>query len=463
MVTQAVDEGLAARGEAPAVPLQAGLTLRPATAIRIALLLLCLGNLGLVPVLADKGMDAPIHINDVLVVWVLATGLLAGLRARAWRIDAPGLVAVAFVALGGVSAIFAASHYGLTAYQLVFSLAYLARWAAYFGVYLVVINFVRVPDVPPVWAALETAVLVFAAFGILQAIFLPNFALTVYPSSVPFYDWDPQGHRLVSTLLDPNFAGALLTMVLLVELALLSNGAKVATWKPILLGAALILTLSRGALVSFVGGATVILAVRGLSRRVVKFGALMALLVLPFTPILLDLSKTFHRLMISDPSAMGRVTDWLRALTVFADNPVVGIGFNTYGFVQEAYGHQRIATSSFGTEGGLLYIAVMTGVVGLALYCGMVALILRRCRRMWADRSRGVEHRGLAVGTAAATAALLVNSLFANSLIYPFTMEPLWVLWALTFVIAAPTPRRSAVARGPSVVSLAPGAHARQR
>ena len=453
----AVDRRLAAPGESTSSPSRAVLTLRPANVIRAAVLLLFVGNLGLVPILSDKAMDAPAHVNDVLMLWVLATGLLAGLSARTWRVDTPGLLAVAFAAVGGGSAVLAASRYGLSAFELAFSLAYLARWVAYFGIYLVVINTVRIADAWSIWRALETAVLVIAAFGIVQSVLLPNFALTLYPSSVAFIDYDPQGHRLVSTLLDPNLAGALLAMVLLVQLALLSTGAKVTLWKPLLLFAALMLTLSRGAMLSFVAGAAVVLAVRGLSRRVVKLGALVAVLALPFVPALVSLLTSFNRLMISDPSAMGRVKDWLRGLAVFVDNPVLGIGFNTFGFVEEAYGYQRIAKSSFGSEGGLLFIAVMTGLVGLALYCGMFALILRRCRQLWRDQAVSAEHRGLAVGAAAATVTILVNSLFANSLINPFITEPLWVLWALTFVIAAPPPAPRMVPRGPVVVSLATG------
>jgi O-antigen ligase len=431
-----------------------GPILRSAGVIRIAVLLLVIGNLGRVPIGSVGAKDAPILFNDVLVLLVLATGLLAGLRARTWHIDAPGLVAIAFAAVGGGSAILAVPRFGLSAFELAFSLAYLVRWIAYFGIYLVVINTVRASDIPAIWRALEGAILAFAAFGILQSIFLPNFALIVYPSATPLIDWDPQGHRLVSTILDPNFAGALLILVLLGHLALLSAGATVPLWKPILLVAALLMTLSRGAFVAFVAGGTVILAVRGVSRRLVRLGALVAVLSLPFVPTLFQLGRTYNRFRLDDPSALSRVAGWLRGLTIFADNPAIGIGFNTLGFVQEAYGFERAGKASFGIDGGLLYIAVMTGLVGLALYVGMIALVMRRCRRIWMDRTRDAEQRGLAIGVAAATVAMLVHSVFLNTLLFPFIMEPLWLLWALTFVMSAPNSERLPVVRGPLIASF---------
>ena len=440
MTTRAAEgvAGLPAAGwGVPRIPSLTGLRLRPATAIRAALLLLVVGNLGRFPIAAIGAKDAPILFNDVLVVALLAAGALAGARARAWRLDFPALLALGFAFVGGVSAALAVPRFGLSGTELAFSLAYLVRWLAYFGVYLVVINTVRLEDVGPVWEALEAALLVLAGFGILQSLFLPGFAQIVYPESVRYVDWDPQGHRLVSTILDPNLVGSLLVLGLLVMLARLSVGARTRLWKPLVLLTALVLTMSRGSLFSLVVGGLVILGARGLSRRLVRWAALAGVLALPFVPALIRMALTYHRLAVTDPSAMTRVADWLRGLTVLAGNPVIGIGFNTYGFVQRAYGWTAVGKGTFGVAGGLLFAAVMTGFVGLALYLAMVWLVLRRCRRIWRERSRPAEQRGLAVGVSAATVAVLVSSLFTNAMFFPFVMEPLWVLWGLSFVIGA--------------------------
>lgn len=423
--------------------------MRSADVIRVAVLLLVIGNLGRMPIGSVGAKDAPILFNDVLVLLVLATGLLAGIRARSWRIDTPGLLGIAFAAVGGISAVFAAPRFGLTGIQLVFSLAYLARWLAYFGVYLVAINTLRERDVSTIWRALETTILVFAAFGIIQSLLLPGFAQLVQPEA----GWDVQGHRLVSTLLDPNFAGGLIVIGLLVELARMAAGVAVPPWKPAVLFTALVMTLSRSSGVAFLVGGLVILAARGLSRRVLRLGAVFVAVSLPLAPVLLEFARTYNKLVL-DASALSRVTGWLRGLVVLADNPVVGVGFNTYGFVQRHYGWDLGGMSRFGLDGGLLFIAVMTGFVGLALYLGLVGAVLRRCRRTWRDPARSADDRGLAIGVAAATAATLVHSVFVNSLIFPFIMEALWVLWALTFVTRVPEREGSTAARGPVVASF---------
>ena len=87
-----------------------------------------------------------------------------------------------------------------------------------------------------------------------------------------------------------------------------------------------------------------------------------------------------------------------------------------------------------------MFIAVLTGVVGLTIYLWMLWTIFRRCRRIWRDTTIAAEHRGLAIGMAAVIVALCVHSLFVNSLLTTFVMELFWILCALTFAIAAGVP-----------------------
>ena len=75
-------------------------------------------------------------------------------------------------------------------------------------------------------------------------------------------------------------------------------------------------------------------------------------------------------------------------------------------------------------------------LVAVALYVGMLSLVIRRCKRIWRDPSADPEHRGLAIGTAAGVVAICVHSLFGNSIFTTFVMEILWVSWGLIFVIA---------------------------
>lgn len=426
--------------------------------LRVVILLLIIGQLGRIPVLSTGTNEAPLLVNDIGLLALLAVTFVSALAARSFRVDVVGGLMLAFATVGFVSALFAVPRFGLSGLALMVSLAYLARWCVYFLVYLVVINIVRADDVPGVWRSLETMMLIFAAFGIIQSIFIPHFAQVVYPDSRVYVDWDEQGHRLVSTMLEPNIAGSMLMLMLLVNVAQLSGGERVPIWKPLLFFAALVATLSRSSFLGLAVGLTIILAVRGVSRRMLQFGAIVGVAFLAALPRLLEYAMSFNKLTVSDASAMSRVINWLRALEVWADNPVFGIGFNTFGFVVERYGGTRAGAGSYSSDGGLLFIAVMTGIVGLALYVAMLVYVFRSCRRVWRDAELPASWRALAVGIGAGIPAIIVHATFVNSILTPFVMEMLWVMWGLVFVMDRRTPsrRRQRVARGQLVCSPSP-------
>lgn len=396
--------------------------------------LLLVANLGRIPVAATGGRALPILVNDLAVgAMILLCGV--GLaQHRQLRLDRVSFLALLFMAVGGVSALLAIPRFGLSLGAVLVSLSYLARWAVYFAIYLIVTNVVRSGDVTRVWRALEGTILVFSAFGVVQSIFLPNFAQIVYPDSRAYLDWDPQGHRLVSTFLDPNYAGAFILIGLLVALGQLAMGARVAWWKLAVLFPALLMTASRSALLAFMVAAMVIMVVRGLSKQLLRAAAIGMVVLLAASPWLLEFARSFNKLEM-DASALTRIMNWVHGLTIVADHPILGIGFNTWGFVQQEYGWltpDGAHAASFGIAGGLLFVAALTGLVGLAVYVAMLGAIVRRARRVWRDRSVSPEHRGIALGGAALVPMIVVHSLFTNSIFYPFLMEALWVVWALT-------------------------------
>ncbi len=432
---------------APARALR-GPGVRPIAVLRGSLVLMCLGNLGRIPLVSTETKEAPLLVNELLLLLTLAVAAMGCLQARALRVDGVAIAAAAFAAVGAGSAVAAAGEFHLSGFELALSLAYLARWVAYAGLYVVVLNAATDADAEPLWRTLERVVLAFAVFGVFQVLFLPGFAQIVQPNDTAALTWDRQGRRLVSTLLDPNFAGALLDIVLLVQLARIAYGDRVPRWQPLLLLAGVFLTVSRSSILALGVGGLVILSARGLNRRLLRTGALAAALTVPFLPVLVRFAAGFNKFTI-DQSAMDRTVSWLRALTVVADHPVVGVGFNTYGFVSRWYGWEPVGGQSYGLDGGLLFVTVMTGAVGLSVYLLMVGLVVRRCRRVWRDAGAAPAARGTALGAAAATAAVLVHSVFVNSLLLPFIMQPLWILWGIVFLH-----RRAALRR------LAPGAAA---
>jgi O-antigen ligase len=362
------------------------------------------------------------------------TVIAAMLRRSLW-IDAVAMFALGFAAIGFGSALASVPRFGLSPFQLFVSLSYLGRWLVYFGLYLFVINNVRPDQVTGIWRSLLTVMLVFAGFGIFQSIFLPGFAQIVYPEG----DWDTQGSRLVSTVLEPNIAAAMIVLVLLAQLSQIAVGVRIKWWQPTTLVVALAMTVSRsGLLALFVGLFTIVVA-RGLSKRLLRMLGLIAFLSLAIMPRMISFAQTYGRFDVGEGSSAGsRVLAWLVALRTIGEHPVFGVGFNTYGYVKESAGLALEAWASYGSDGGLLFAAVMTGLVGLAFYLAMLWSVIRRCRRIWRDESIDPEHRGLAIGVCSGIVAVCVHSLFANSIFTTFVMEILWVMWGLTFVITRP-------------------------
>lgn len=435
---------------------------RVAGLLRLGVVGIVVGNLARVPLVAEGQRAVPLLVNDLFVGALLVLGALVIARARLLRVDGVVRAASGFVMVGLLAAAVATVKYDLGVPALLVSAGYLARWAVYFGVYVVAINTMERGDVPPTWTALERGVMVFAAFGIVQSIFLPGFAQLVYPDSRIALDWDAQGHRLVSTFLDPNFAGALLLMVLLPQLAQLALGAPVALWKPLMLLAAVLLTASRSTLLALAAGGIMIVATTGLSRKLVQLGGIVAALLLAALPRLIEFANAYHKLGF-DPSAMARVQQWARALRVFIDNPVIGVGFNTWGFVQERYGWERLHAATYSLDGGVLFVAVLTGVVGLTLFLAMMVRVIRAGRVVSRRGDLDPATRGIALGTAALTAAMIVHSLFTNSLLLPLLMEPMFLCWAMVAVLArtlpppaAPGVDRRAPRESPRLVALLP-------
>ena len=423
-------------------------------AIRVVIALLVIANLGRVPLLSTGDREAPLLLNDLGMLFIVGIGALSGLMSRSFCIDRLTMLALVFAGVGAYAALLAVPRYGLTSWQLVISLAYLARWLAYFGLYVVIINVVRSDEVGVLWRTLESAIIAFAAFGLVQAIFIPHFAQVVYPDSRVVIDFDEQGHRLVSTVLEPNMAGAMIMLVLLVQLAQLAGGVRLSSWKPLLLFAALVATLSRSSMLGLIVGGVVILLARGVSKRLLRSMVVIGAIGLGAAPWLLRFAASYGKLGI-DASALTRIASWIRAIRIFSDHPLLGIGFNTYAFVQESYGYVRMGNGTYSVDGGLLFIAVMTGLIGVSIYLAMIVLVVRRCRSVWREPTAPPEHRALATGIAAGTVALCVHSLFVNSLLTSFVMEPLFLLWSLSFLMARQITSRPVPAALPFALATA--------
>jgi len=123
---------------------------------------------------------------------------------------------------------------------------------------------------------------------------------------------------------------------------------------------------------------------------------------------------------ITDPSdsARFRLISWKNTLGFVKDNPIIGVGFNTYRFAQERKGLFDITNplgghSGSGADSSLLLVLATTGVIGFISYISIHLFSI----------FRGIQEK--APPFLAISFSLLAESNFINSLFY----APILLVW----------------------------------
>ena len=406
---------------------------------------LALGNLGRIPGGLLGGRNAPLVLNDLLLLPLWITLLVVAARKlRAWPLDAVTRWILVFVGVAVLSLAQATQLWNLGVGGALGPAAFLLRWVLYAGWFWLVTVCLTGDEARVGVRQMERGIYAIATFGIVQVALFPGFAQVVGAGGGE-KTWDEQGRRLVSTMLDPNFAGILIVIALLLRLAREREGKGGHRVVLPLLAMALLLTLSRSAMLSLAVGVLVLLWARGIDRRLAGLFLAGSLVLLPFITLLLRFAEGFNKLGL-DASAAQRLVPWSRALIMLRDHPWLGVGFNAVQQAQRAYGWQPIGGADVSLDGGLLFVAAMTGVVGLLAYLGVLTAVWRACRTVYCG-SADADARALAAAAAAATVAVVVHSFFANSLLLPFVMQVLWVLWGSVIVVSGSLTETGAVRR----------------
>lgn len=399
----------------------------------LAVVFLCsivLGQVAKVPLVATEIKTAPVLFSDLLAgtlaIWLVASVLTAGRI----RLDRTTALLTGFILINVLAISIAAVRFDLTAGQVAFSSLYLVRWSLYAVLYLFALTVLRRGAAPRLTRVALAVCIAFAGFGIFQSIFLPDFAFMIYPDAIPYVDWDVQGNRLVSSFLDPNFAGAFIMF------GLFYAHAQAAQQKPsypllALFWVALILTLSRSSIIASVLGLGLLtFRTRSFRRLFVPLVAI-ALIGTLAADQLIEFAASYHKLTLLEPSALSRLSSWLLAWKVFADNPVIGVGYNTFGIVRSAYGSAVSGNTAFGSDGGVLYMAAVSGVVGVALLGAVLWRIMMLGLKTHRAKALPANVRVLGLTLHAWVPSLVIHSAASNSIFYPFIIGPLFLLGGL--------------------------------
>ncbi len=280
-------------------------------------------------------------------------------------------------------------------------------------------------------------------FAIVGIIILTGYIqFFVYPDISKFSTvggFDPHTGRLLGTWMDPNFVAGLLGFFLPLMCAVWYETKS--QKNKIILGGfivcclyALFLTFSRSGYLAAMGGLGLFFLFR--DPKIILVGIIVATLGLASNERAQkrvgQLAGTLAAVLFQetdevDATAKLRVESWSKSLTLFEKYPVLGIGYNTYryraaeeGIVDETY------FSAGGSDSTLLTVLVTTGIIGFLVFMWFYwSLWIRHFLIYWSTK------HSLHLGFVAGWSAILVHSVFVNSLLFPLIFMPILVVLAV--------------------------------
>jgi hypothetical protein len=234
-------------------------------------------------------------------------------------------------------------------------------------------------------------------FGLIQYFVWPNFTY------FDVLNWDPHLYRLVSTYFDPTFTG-LIYLFFLIKIFL---NKKIPYRWPLLIitYTALALTYSRSTLLSLV---FVFGFISWKNKKISIF--LSSLLLVILTIFLLPRQAGEGTKLERTSSIKAKIENYQEGLSLFSKNPIFGIGYNNIPFFKATTNQLSHANSGF--DGSLLTILISTGTIGGILLILAFTKIFKQSNLTIQSCLIGV----------------LIHSLFANSLLYPWILLSLIIL-----------------------------------
>jgi putative inorganic carbon (hco3(-)) transporter len=284
-------------------------------------------------------------------------------------------------------------------------------------------------------------------------------------------EWQSAPLRASGPLGEPNFYA--LTMSMLLPLAAYlaytarSRLRQLAALAAVgLIGAGVVLSLSRGAAVAFFIGVAVLSVFGVLPRRTLVFLVVSGLVLLAAVPSYrqrlseLDLTggtggSTYGQ--AADASVVGRYSELIAASRVFADHPVVGVGLGQFGVHYPQYSRDLgISVHEGPRDAHNLYLGLGAdvGVVGLVAFLGIVITLIRGLLTVRRRHRRDPDAGALATALLVSIAFLLANGMFLH-IAY---MRYMWFVFALA-AIAVNLDRTAGTARAGAVDPVV-GTHA---
>ena len=363
----------------------------------IAWILLLIGfGMGNLQKFSFFSQDVHISALDIIVLSLTFISLFKNYKLSSRLI----LPIFTFFTVGLISLLMASRLYPWS--SILVGSMYLVRWLAYSLFFASIIQLIK-----PV----RIAYIIYSLGLLTVVISLGQYLVFPDIRSLVVSEWDPHYYRAVGQFLDPGFTGIILvfTLIFLTMNPFKNRLINLISWSASYLAFAL--TYSRSSYAAFL----VSMAYISWRRKSLKFFLFIVILFITTLYALprssggegVDLERT--------SSIQARIDSWATAWRIYTQHPIIGAGFNVYRYAQ---GASLKSHAGAGADSSLLFVAATTGLVGLLAY-------LWYLRSLYLLSTVNYELRATLV-------AVLVHSMFLNSLFYPAVM-----VWLSLLVLSA--------------------------
>lgn len=303
---------------------------------------------------------------------------------------------------------------------------YLVRWLLYAGVYFAVLQYKELQEKELIFLLLGTGVVQLIG-GLWQYYFFPDLRVLYY------LGWDDHLYRLIGVFIDPNYQGAMFVLLFIVLLGLFIQHIKKKHVRFFGIGIMLLLSLSeivltysRSALVMLTASFGTFFFFLGNKKLLLMLLGVALFFVIIFSNTYIEGLNPFRT-----ASIFARISSMKEAVIIIKDNPVFGVGFNTFRYAQNAYGlrvSERWQTShaDAGTDNSFLFVLATTGIVGFSAYLYLLSRMLLLAKKHISKKTI------IPLITFTSLVGIIVDSFFVNSLFYSFFMFWMWALVGFT-------------------------------
>ncbi|MBU0667503.1 O-antigen ligase family protein [Patescibacteria group bacterium] len=317
---------------------------------------------------------------------------------------------------------------------------YLIRFLEYGLLYFVTIHALKTHPDPRsstknIITAITISALIIAIIGFIQLVIFPN--LTALEQA----GYDPHINRLVATWLDPNFLGGFFAFIISILLGIMLFTKKIAHKTGLLfiiaiLATALFFTYSRSAYLALATGIFIISLIQ--SRKILLITLALFLIGLSISPRAQERVGELTQSMAAitgasaqtpDPTAKLRLESWGQTIQLIQKRPLLGSGYNTLRSVnfQEGFIQSPDTHSAAGSDSSLLTILATTGILGFIPFLLLYLIPIKTAWQNLRDKKIPALSKGFSLGLIGAIAALLVHSIFINSLLFPQILIFFWI------------------------------------